>query len=33
LACIRTAFGFVMNTEAVMGLQALVPRNRTTSAA
>jgi isochorismate hydrolase len=26
LACIRTAFGFVMNTDAVMGLEALSPR-------
>jgi nicotinamidase-related amidase len=33
LACIRTAFGLVMNTDAVMGLEALAPRNRTTSAA
>jgi biuret amidohydrolase len=33
LACIRTAFGFVMKTDTVMGLEALVPRSRTTSAA
>jgi nicotinamidase-related amidase len=26
LACIRTAFGFVMNTDAVMALEPLVPR-------
>jgi hypothetical protein len=31
LACIRTAFGFVMNTDAVMALDGLSPR--TTSAA
>jgi hypothetical protein len=33
LACIRTAFGFVLKTDAVMGLEALVRRSRTTSAA
>jgi len=26
LACIRTAFGFVMNADAVMALEALAPR-------
>jgi hypothetical protein len=26
LACIRTAFGFVMNTDAVMALDGLAPR-------
>jgi biuret amidohydrolase len=26
LACIRTAFGFVMNTDAVMALEGLAPR-------
>jgi hypothetical protein len=31
LACIKTAFGFVMDTDAVMVLEALVPRR--TSAA
>jgi nicotinamidase-related amidase len=33
LACIRTAFGFVMKTDAVMGLEALVPRGRAISGA
>jgi len=33
LRCIGTAFGFVMKTDAVMGLEALVRRSRTTSAA
>jgi len=26
LACIKTAFGFVMDTDAVMTLEALAPR-------
>jgi biuret amidohydrolase len=26
LACIRTAFGFVLNTDAIMALEGLVPR-------
>jgi len=28
LACIRTAFGFVMDTDAVMSLEGLAPRRR-----
>jgi nicotinamidase-related amidase len=29
LACIRTAFGFVLNTAAVMALDGLAPRRTT----
>jgi nicotinamidase-related amidase len=28
LACIRTAFGFVLNTDAIMALDGLVPRRQ-----
>jgi len=28
LACIKTAFGFVLNTEAIMALNGLVPRHQ-----
>jgi hypothetical protein len=28
LACVKTAFGFVMNTDAIMALDGLVPRQK-----